>query len=284
MRVKELFRKVEALLGQSSIPDSYRTAVWIFRDVLQCESSHLISHAENQVDRKDATRILSMAERCATHEPVQYVTGSTEFRGLQLQLSPQVLIPRPETEQLVEIALEAGRQEVPLRILDIGTGSGCIALAVKHALPDASVTACDISRSALRVAKTNAVKNGLEVQLIVADLSSKSFVSLVGGGYNLVIANPPYIPNREYLGLPRMIRDYEPETALLCGDDPLKFYRLIASHLALGLLEQRGTLALEVHADYAESVGELFWQHRGLNIQKKHDLAGHPRFVIVKSV
>ena len=156
---------------------------------------------------------------------------------------------------------------MPFRVLDIGTGSGCIALAIKQAIPDASLTACDISRSALRIAKANATQNGLEIQCIAADQLATDFINSVGGGYDLVIANPPYIPDHERLGLPRMVRDYEPETALFCGEDPLKFYRAISRHIADGLLDRGGILALETHADYAQSIGTLLEQHRGLRFK-----------------
>lgn len=282
MRIKELFQEVEGLFEQAGLPDPRRTGIWIFCDVLQCRPAHLISHEDDRLKQEQVAEISAMAERCAAHEPVQYVTGHTEFSGLHLQLSSQVLIPRPETEQLVEIALEAVGRELPFRVLDIGTGSGCIALAMKQAIPDADVTACDISRSALRIAKANATQNGLEIQCIVADLLTTDFVSSVGSGYDLVIANPPYIPDHERSGLPRMVRDYEPEEALFCGEDPLKFYRAISRHIADGLLGHRGVLALETHADYAESVGILFEQHRGLQVQVKQDFAELPRFVRAK--
>ncbi len=283
MKIKELFQEIEGLLEQAGLSDPRRTGVWIFCDVLQCRPAHLISHGDDRLEQAHAAKILQMAERCAAHEPVQYVTGHTEFRGLHLQVSPQVLIPRPETEQLVEVALEAIGKKLPFRVLDIGTGSGCIALAMKQAIPDADVTACDISRSALRIAKANATQNGLEIQCIVADLLTTDFIRSVGSGYDLVIANPPYIPDPERSGLPRMVRNYEPEAALFCGEDPLKFYRAISRHIADGLLDHRGVLALETHADYAESVGILFEQYRGLQVQVKQDFAGIPRFVLARS-
>ncbi|MCY3629815.1 MAG: peptide chain release factor N(5)-glutamine methyltransferase [Bacteroidota bacterium] len=282
MSIKELFREVEELLEQAGLSDPRRTGVWIFCDVLQCKPAHLISHEDDRLKRNDVAEISAMAARCAAHEPVQYVTGYTEFRGLHLQVSSQVLIPRPETEQLVEVALEAVGRELPFRILDIGTGSGCIALAMKQAIPDASVAACDISRSALHIARANATQNGLEIQCTAADLLAADFVRSVGSGYDLVIANPPYIPDHERSGLPRMVRDYEPEAALFCGEDPLKFYRAISRHIADGLLGRGGILALETHADYAESIGTLLEQHRGLRVQVKQDFAGLPRFVLAK--
>ncbi len=282
MRIKEVFRKVEELFMQAGLHDSRRIAIWIFCDVLQCRPVYLVTHEEGQLEQYQAVKIFSMAARCALHEPVQYVLGYTEFSGLRLHLVPDVLIPRPETEQLVDVALEAAGRRMPLRVLDIGTGSGCIALAVKQAIPTASVTACDISKSALIVAKSNANKHKFGIEFTLADLLKEDFLKFVGGRYNLVISNPPYIPDRERSDLPRRVRNYEPKSALFCGADPLKFYRAIRRHMSDGLLDPGGVLAVEAHADYAESVGDLFREHSGLQVQVKQDLAGHSRFVIAQ--
>jgi len=148
-------------------------------------------------------------------------------------------------------------------------------------LPTAQVTACDISASALRIARENAKKNGLEIRFATADLLSSDFVDKIGMGYDLVIANPPYIPDNERSQLPRMVRDYEPGLALFCGEDPLAYYRAIADKLGSGLLRQGGTLALETHADYAAPVSRLLKQKSGVSqVQIRSDLAGLSRFVL----
>ncbi len=283
MTIKKLFREVESLLMNANLSNPRPISVWIFCDVLDCSSEYLISHDNGLLSPDEVAKISDMAMRCAAHEPVQYVIGETEFRGLQLQLSPKVLIPRPETEQLVDVALGAVPRSSVRRVLDIGTGSGCIALAVKQALPKARVTACDISRSALQIAQSNALQNELEIQCILADLLDSEFIGFVGGGYDLVIANPPYIPDKERTSLPRMVRNYEPKVALFCGEDPLKFYRAIGRHVMDGLLDQTGVLVLETHADYAEPVRTLFEHSTGSHVQVKRDFAGLPRFVIAKS-
>ncbi len=281
MHVKAIFREVEKLLEQASVPSPRRTAVWILCEIIRCSPIHLISREDDRLGRNQVIRIREAAQRCAAHEPVQYVLGYAEFRGLHLRVSPDVLIPRPETEQMIEIALDAVGPDGTLEVLDIGTGSGCIALSMKHALPASQVTACDISAPALQIARNNAKKNGLDVRFIMADLMSCDFVHTVGTGYNLVIANPPYIPDSERSQLPRMVRNYEPGIALFCGDDPLEFYRVIADKLGSGLLRQGGTLVLETHVDYADSVGTLLQQKKDvLQVQIEPDLAGLSRFVI----
>ena len=281
MHVKAIFREVENLLERARVPSPRRTAVWILCDIIRCSPTHLISREDDRLGRNQVIRIREAAQRCAAHEPVQYVLGYAEFCELRLRVSPEVLIPRPETEQMIETALEAIGPDGTLKVLDIGTGSGCLALSMKHALPTAQVTACDISAPALQIAKENARKNGLDVRFIMADLLSCDFVHIAGTGYNLVIANPPYIPDSERSQLPRMVRDYEPGIALFCGEDPLEFYRAIADKLESGLLVKGGTLVLETHVDYADSVAMLLQQKKDVSqVQIKPDLAGLSRFVL----
>lgn len=281
MHVKTIFREVEELLEQASVPSPRRTAVWILCDIIGCGPTHLISREGDRLEQNQILRIREAAQRCTAHEPVQYVLGYTEFYGLRLRISPAVLIPRPETEQMIEIVLEAIGAGGILKVLDIGTGSGCIALSMKRALPAAQVTACDISAPALQIARENAKKNGLDIKFIMADLLSCDFVHTVGTGHNLAIANPPYIPDSERSQLPRIVRDYEPGIALFCGEDPLAFYRAIADKLGSGLLGQGGMLVLETHADHADSVCMLLQQKKDVSqVQIKSDMAGLSRFVL----
>jgi len=182
---------------------------------------------------------------------------------------------------MIEVALESIEPGDASRVLDIGTGSGCIALSMKHALPTAQVTACDVSPPALQIARENAQKNGLDIRFIIADLLSGDFLDKVGTGYDLVIANPPYVPDSERSQLRPMVRDYEPGIALFCGEDPLAYYRAIADKLGSGLLREGGMLVLETHVDYAASVGMLLHQEKDVSqIQIKSDLAGLSRFVL----
>ena len=282
MTIKQLTMKVMDQLREHGLEDDHQIAVWIFCHVLNCNSAHLIAHESSTLQSKEISTISTMAERCANHEPVQYVTGHTEFYGLSFHVSPDVLIPRPETEQLVELALQEIKTFGAARALDIGTGSGCIALAMKHAFPQMSVTACDLSESALEIANVNAQKLNLPLHLIHTDVMSDHFVHDVGKGYQLVISNPPYIPDVEYSELPRMVRDFEPSSALNCGKDPLKYYRSIRDHLDRGLVDNGGFLTLETHVDYVESVCSLFSERNQLQVDVRKDFSGKPRFVIVK--
>jgi len=281
MRVKDLMIKVVDQLKHSGVEDSRRIAVWIFCDVLNWGPTHLNAYNDLMLSSRQASRILQMTQRCATHEPIQYVLNYTEFCGLNLNLSPDVFIPRPETEQLVELSLSTVATRNTRNALDIGTGSGCIALSIKHFLPDANVTACDISRDALAIAEGNAEKLQLGLSLLHADVLSKNFIDIVGIGYDLVISNPPYIPDYERSELPIMVQDFEPDIALFCGDDPMKYYQSIAEHLDHGLLSEEGVLLLETHSDYAKSVSTLFQQRPQCLVEIKHDLNQMLRFVVV---
>ncbi len=283
MRVKNLMIKVVDQLRSSEVQHPHRTAKWIFCDVLDCSATHLIAHDDLSIDTSQISQVLRMTERCATHEPIQYVVGYTEFCGLNLNLSPDVLIPRPETEQLVELSISAVKPSDIGHVLDIGTGSGCIALAIKHRKQNANVTGCDISKSALSIAKINAEKLDISLSLIHADVLSQSFVNQVGRGYDLVVSNPPYVPDYERSQLPRMVRDFEPSRALFCGNDPMKYYQAIAYRLHDGLLNERGVLILETHSDYAGLVSDLFEKESQYQVEIRHDLNGMPRFVIINT-
>jgi release factor glutamine methyltransferase len=209
---------------------------------------------------------------------VQYVLGHADFFGLRLRVSPDVLIPRPETEELVERALAAIAGVERPWVLDVGTGSGAIALALKARRPDAVVFACDVSQAALDVAQENAAAHGLDVAFIHADALAPAFADEAARAFDLLVSNPPYVPDAERDELQPEVRDWEPGLALFTGEDPLRAFRALVGH-ALRLLKPGGHLLLETHADYGADVLDLVetaafaeaWLHR--------DLAGRDRIV-----
>ncbi|MEO1480418.1 MAG: peptide chain release factor N(5)-glutamine methyltransferase, partial [Bacteroidota bacterium] len=169
-----------------------------------------------------------LVARRLAREPLQNVTGEAHFYGLALRVEPAVLIPRPETEEVVEAALKTIADADAPWVLDIGTGSGAIALAVKHERPDAEVFAVDVSAEALDVAMRNAQRLGLDVAFVHADLFDPRFTERVENRFDLVLSNPPYVPDDELDTLQPEVRDFEPEGALVTGGDPLRFYRALA--------------------------------------------------------
>jgi release factor glutamine methyltransferase len=207
--------------------------------------------------------------RAALGEPVAYLLGARGFRRIDLAVDPRVLVPRPETELLVEVALAL---PAGARVLDVGTGSGAIALALKDERPDLHVTGSDVSADALAVARANRDRLGLEVDLVEADL-----LAGLGRAWDAIVSNPPYVAEDERAGLPRDVRDHEPAGALFAGADGLEVIRRLIPAAAA---TEAGLLALEVGAGQAEPVLALVRGAGFTRAQALPDLAGIPRAVV----
>jgi len=213
-------------------------------------------------------------QRLLKGEPVQYVLGEAWFYGLQLAVNSHVLIPRPETEELVDwIVKENSGKQV---IMDIGTGSGCVAIALKHVLRDATVCGVDISREALAVATSNAEAVGVDVKWIECDvLTDRSNLPPV----DILVSNPPYVPESERSSLADNVVRFEPHRALFVPDaDPLVFYRVMAA-MALRLLPSGGKVYVEVHENMADVVSQLFDTEGMKDIVVRKDLSGKDRMI-----
>lgn len=275
---KALLNHAIQRLEDAEVSDTRRNAEWLLMDVLECTRAALYAHPEQQVSTDDRQMFERMVARRAEHEPLQYILGQTGFYGMPLEVTPDVLIPRPETEEVVEHALHLIEDVSHPNVLDVGTGSGCIALAIKHERPDATVHACDVSESALTVARRNADRLGLSVTCTHADVLADDFAEHVPGELDLLIANPPYIPDSEADMLPTEVRDHEPDQALLTGNDPLLFYRALATQ-AEALLVPGGWLVVETHARFAGHVRALFQEIQFENHRVEQDLAGRARMV-----
>lgn len=274
----ELMDVATRLLETAGIAEARRNVEWMLGEVLQCSRAMLYAEPKCVVAPEAVRGLKAMLQRRVRHEPVQYILGHAAFYGLRLRVTPDVLIPRPETEQVVETALRLLKPRTAPRILDVGTGSGCIALTLKHERPDAEVYACDISEAALAVAVANADAYGLEVSFMPADVLASDFTDHVPGPLDLLISNPPYITHAEAPALDPEVRDYEPHRALFAGEDPLCFYRSIVQATDV-LLVPDGHLVFEAHADHAASVRDLLMRTGFKAVQCQHDLAGYPRIV-----
>lgn len=212
------------------------------------------------------------------YQPVQYVLGYTHFYGMQFFVNESVLIPRPETEELVHWIIEQNKNnEKPLRILDIGTGSGCIAVALKKKLPAATVNAVDVSAAALRVATKNAAHNQADIQFLQFDfLEETNWHQLPL--YDLIVSNPPYILKLEKTTMDKNVTAWEPDIALFVPDeDPLLFYNKIAT-LGKIHLAKNGAIFLETHQNYAGAVQSLF-AVSGYMVSPQKDINGNERMV-----
>ncbi len=278
-----LLRQARQTLQDAGISEVQQTALWLMGEVLGCSSAHVIAYPERLATPEEARTLATMLARRLKHEPIQYIVGYADFFGMRLSVTPAVLIPRPETEQVVEaaLALLAGRARP--RVLDIGTGSGCIALALARECPDAIVYGCDVSAAALAVARANAHAHGLAVSLLQADVLAPDFPSRMPGPFDLIISNPPYIAADEAADLDPEVHDHEPHLALFAGSDPLLFYRTIADH-ASSLLVAGGDIVFETHAYHADAVQQLLEESGFIEVEGRRDLAGRPRIVSARRI
>lgn len=269
-------------LEAAGVSNARKNAEWLLADALGCNTAALYAHPERVIEADRLQAFASMVARRADREPLQYILGHTDFYGLTLDVNPQVLIPRPETEEVVEHALGLIDHMDRPRVLDVGTGSGCIALAIKHQRPDAEVHACDVSDAALSVARRNADRHDLEITCIEADVLADDFADRVPHDLDLLISNPPYIPDDEAADLAPEVGDHEPALALLTGNDPLIFYRALAKH-ALNLLAPGGWFAVETHERFADHVRALVQEIQLVDHQLKHDLSERARMVMARN-
>jgi release factor glutamine methyltransferase len=233
----------------------------------------------------DGSRHLSDAEKHEIHliverlkqfEPIQYILGETSFCGLKFRINPSVLIPRPETEELIECILNDydGRK---MRILDIGTGSGCIAISVAHFLPTTEVIAVDISGEAIQTAEENARINNTSVSFIQADILYSDVD--IPGTFDIIVSNPPYVKENEQIGMERNVLLYEPRLALFVPDnDPLLFYRAIA-RLAKQKLNTGGALYFEINAMLGKETVQALKEEGFTNVELIRDLSGKDRII-----
>lgn len=215
------------------------------------------------------------AARLLHSEPLQYIIGKAWFAGLELKVAPGVLIPRPETEELVNWVIEVVRGNPAPKIVDVGTGSGCISLAVSHFLPDSMVTGIDISETALEIAHGNADKLNLKCTFLHCDILNAP--SDLFSGLNVVVSNPPYIPATEWASLEENVLLYEPELALSVPDsDPLRYYTKICA-LAKTWLKPGGWLLFEIHESFGEEVRTLLETNGFKDVEVRKDLSGRDR-------
>ncbi|MFW5955110.1 MAG: peptide chain release factor N(5)-glutamine methyltransferase [Rhodothermales bacterium] len=277
MKVRDARRSFTERLLACGVSDADRSVQWIMQEVLQLDRTQFLVDQERLLTPEEVLRAREMVERRAEREPVQYILGYAEFYGLRFRVEPSVLIPRPETEVLVEIALDALQERGEgSTVLDIGTGSGCIPCAVKHEIPSAVVEGCDVSPQALRIAKMNAFQLQTPVRFFRADLFGDDL--LQGRRFDVVVSNPPYIPEAEMGILEPEVRRYEPREALSAGDDPLRFYRRILA-IAPRIVKRGGVLLLENHVDYAADVALLAADHGLVDVDVLEDLSKRPRIV-----
>ncbi len=241
-RTQRLIQEASALLESKGFSSPKTDVEWLLETLLDCSRSELYEHGEKELTDVQWNTFNAWFQRRLNREPVQYITGWAEFYSRRFTVTPAVLIPRPETERLIDVALYTMGGRTAPRILDAGTGSGCMALTLAKELPHAKITALDVSGEALSIARQNA--RDLEVKNV--SLQQDDILSNVPeGSFDLIVSNPPYIPAKEVPLLMPEIQEYEPHLALTDLADGLTFYRRLA-YLAPWILNPGGWIVMEV--------------------------------------
>lgn len=273
-RFLEMVRQFSAVQDAS---EAEAIALMLLEYFAKINRTALIRQPDVMLSEKTMDDLLLAERRILQHEPVQYVTGEAYFHGRIYKVSKDVLIPRPETEELVSWLLEACKGKQHSRVLDIGTGSGCIAISIQHALPAAEVTAIDLSGEALTLAQLNAGDMQETIDWMEMDfLQAKNWTAL--GEYDIIVSNPPYIPKSYADQMEKHVVEHEPSMALFVPDeDPLIFYRKI-SEFGQKKLTKNGLIFLELHADHAKETMHMF-SAAGYSTLLKHDIYGKPRML-----
>ncbi len=275
----ELYRQISASLTPTfGRQEANAMARWILEEM------------DNAADANPGTNVNEIVDRLLQHEPLQYIFGHTDWRGLRLEVTPATLIPRPETSELIDAVnafflrgqnpLEESSSPKPIRLLDIGTGSGCIAIALKKEHPDWEVHACDISEEALSVAQQNAQTNAADILFHHLDILQGA----LPGCYDIIVSNPPYICEEEQSSMAPNVLQHEPATALFVPNtDPLLFYRRIAQ-----LVRQNAgnacLLAFEINERFGPATCQMLEDEGFTHIQLIQDICGKNRIVMAKNL
>ncbi len=257
------------LLEKHRIPDAKTDAWLLFATACEIDRNHYYMHMEDALDQNAQAAYEEFLKRRSGRMPLQYITGEQEFWGLPFRVNPHVLIPRQDTEVLVEEALK--RIRPGMAVLDLCTGSGCIIISICKSCRDIFAVASDISGEALAVAAENAEANGAGVQLVQSDLFEH-----IQGTFDVIVSNPPYIPTEELSGLMPEVRDFEPQRALDGDKDGLLFYRRILED-GKRYLKPGGFLLFEIGCDQGQAVPDLMRQSGFQDIEVIKDLAGLSR-------
>lgn len=274
LTIREALHTTSEALKEAGIESASLDARLLVAEATGASQETLIGHPRRGLSQSEEKTLQALAARRILREPVAYILGRKEFWGLEFTVSPAVLVPRPDSETLVEAALSWARcKSIPLRILDFGTGSGCLLLSLLHELPSATGVGVDISEAALEVARQNAQRLGLYQR---TEWIRSEWGTEISEVVDIIISNPPYIAEAELPGLEPEVREFEPKGALISGADGLDSYRAIRKH-AERLLKQEGIILLEVGASQALEVAEIFAGKEFTPAGVYKDLAGVER-------
>ena len=279
--IADSLREASEALQASGVPEARREAGSLLSFIIGKDRTFLISHAEDRLEESELDRFREAVARRGEGEPLQYITGVQDFYGREFRVTPDVLIPRPETELLVEAALEVVEGISAPLICDIGTGSGCIAVTLLCERSDAQAVAVDISEPALSVAEQNAHRHGVSDRITLR--ISDCFQGLEPTSFDLVVSNPPYVSASALPGLQREVRDHEPLVALSPGADGLSVIRRLLRD-GPAFLNPNGHLIMEIGFDQGETVQTLIDPEQWRPVEIRPDLQGIPRILVVQKL
>ncbi len=280
-RVIDLLNWGEQYFTDNNFDNPRKEIELLLQDILECSRVDLYLRFEELLAKTQLVKLREWVQRRKNREPIQYITGKAGFHNLILNVTPDVLIPRPESERLVEVLLESVDTKANISILDIGTGSGCLALALAKELLNAKITGIDISAEAVEIAKLNAkslhIKN---VKFLQIDI----FEDSIEGKYDVIISNPPYIPKAEIEALMLDVKAFEPLSALTDSVDGLTFYHKLLE-ISLAIVKSNGWLFLEVGlGEHPKKVMKLFSNEKFNNVELIKDYNGDNRVLRVQVV
>jgi len=280
-RVIDLINWTTNYLQEKGFPSPRTDVEWMLTFVLECSRVDLYTNFEKPLTSAETGQFKQLLKRRLNHEPVQYIIGETEFMGLPFQVNPSVLIPRPETEILVEHAIDwlRARPKDSRKILDIGTGSGCITVSLARFVEDSEVIAIDVSEEALEVARDNAEINGVADKITFRQLDVLQNEP-PGIQYDLIVSNPPYVSKDEFASLDKDISKFEPKNALIAEDSGLLFYRHFAENFS-DWLQSDGQIFVEIGGSHqSDSIRKIFGEQNWSDIRFIKDYNDQDRVLV----
>lgn len=275
-KIAEILKSASEILSKEGVANPLKEANSLLAVVLQKDKTFIFAHPEYELNNSEIDAFQGFVARRARREPFQYIVGKQEFYGLDFKVTPDVLIPRPETELIVESALELLKNIEKPRFCDVGTGSGCISVSILHENKKSSAVGLEISEKALEITRQNAEKHGVleRLELKISDV----FENLADEKFDLIVSNPPYVPRYEIDSLQAEVRNFEPKVALTDGKDGLSIIEKIITDAPKFLLP-RGFLLMEIGFDQSGKVGQMFSAKNWQKIEFFEDLQGIPRML-----
>ena len=280
MKLNEFYRHYLTKLGLIYVEnEASNITKMVFESLASISRADVLRNPEMEIESGIFSSLNQALHQLLNHQPIQYVLGEAWFYHLKFKVSEAVLIPRPETEELVEITIQHLKQTNQKKVLDIGTGSGCIPISIKKNLPEIKISSVDLSTKAIEIASENADNHQTKIDFKALDfLDETNWVNL--DVFDVIISNPPYIPNVEIQSMDKHVTEYEPHMALFVPDeDPLIFYKAIL-RFAQNHLDKNGNIFLETHENFAHEVCALF-KDAEFEATVKNDLFEKPRMVLI---